>query len=179
LFQQQQSQHDVTRENPSIDVRTLRQRFVGRVFDSAPAHYGGRINGIETALQHITPITERNRLLDFAKKLDASLAEVRHHEFWNNLCRDPIVVPELYLYSEADHLTACGPLEEFIEQRRDVVGRQNVWTQNFRDSEHCCHLLKYPEQYEAVLEKFLSSCTPGIREIDREATSESALISKM
>lgn len=183
LFQQhryqQLKQPHVAWNNSNIHIHNLQRRLVGRVFDSAPAHYAGATGGIEAALQHITPLTEKSRLLGLAKKMNSSQVKVRHDEFWNNLCHDTIAVPELYLYSETDRLTAYGPLEKLMEQRKHIVGEEHVWTHNFLDSEHCCHLLKYPEKYEDTLGKFLLSCSSHVNEMDEESNSECAVISKM
>lgn len=146
--------------NSTIDVQKLRNRLAGCVFDSSPANYEGRPDGIVSALQHVTPIAEKNRLLEIAGKVDTSTVNARHDKFWDKLCNDHCFgVPELYMYSENDQLTLHKPLQKLITRRHDLLGKGNVWVNNFVDSEHCAHLLKYPEQYDSVLGQFIASCS--------------------
>jgi hypothetical protein len=157
LTQQHQS---INWNDSSIDVRALRGRLIGCVFDSSPANYEGRPDGIVAVLQHVTPMTERNRLLEIAKRVDASAVNKRHDEFWNKMtCDRHLGAPELYLYSNNDKLTAHKPLQKLIEKRVEVLGKENVLAHNFIDSEHCAHLLKYPEQYDSELRKFVAMCS--------------------
>jgi hypothetical protein len=157
LVQQHQS---IAWNDISVDVRALRDRLIGSIFDSSPANYEGRPIGIVAALQHITPTTEKNRLIEIAKNVDASRVNKRHDEFWNKMTYDrQLGVPELYLYSENDQLAVHKPLQKLIQNREEVVGKENVFAHNFIDSEHCAHLLKYPKQYDFELGKFVAICS--------------------
>jgi hypothetical protein len=168
------------RDDLGINVQSLRGRLVGRVFDSSPANYEGRPDGIIHALQHITPTTEKNRLLQMAKKVDAYQVNLRHEEFWNKMCTNhDVTVPELYLYSENDSLTSLAPLQKLICKRREILGKDNVWTHNFLDSEHCCHLLKYPNMYDSILGKFIGSCSGGDCGVDGKLVDQRQMISKL
>ena len=44
----------------NIDVQGLRQKIVGVVFDSAPAYYDGKVHILQSALDYVSPETERN-----------------------------------------------------------------------------------------------------------------------
>ena len=145
--------------NTCIDVQNLRSKLVGRVFDSAPANYEGRPDGILSALQHIKPIEDRNHLLNMARRVDASRVNVRHDEFWQKMRDDNhLAVPELYMCSKNDRLTSFAPLKQLIINREEVLGKENVRTHIFSDSDHCGHLLKYPEEYDLILGQFLFAC---------------------
>ena len=155
----QHHQH-VTWNDTNIDVQNIRGKLIGRVLDSAPANYEGRPDGIVSALQHIKPPSEKNRLLGMAEKVDASNVNLRHDDFWNMMLRDNYFeVPELYLYSENDKLTSYEALRKLINEREKLLGKEHVWSHNFLDSEHCGHLLKYPRQYDSILGQFVASCS--------------------
>ena len=175
LFDNQQR---VTFNNIEINMQQLRYGLVGRIFDSAPAYYGGRTDGLEMALQHVTPEAEKERLTNLAKRNDPAQVQIRHAEFWNNLCNDAIHNPELYLYSTSDELTHCKPLEELIKQRKERLGNGNVESHNFVDSVHCCHLLKYPEQYDKIVCQFLETCSVTGNVVG-QSKNESAILSKL
>ena len=155
----QHHQH-VSWNDTNVDVKNIRCRLIGRVLDSAPANYEGRPDGIISALQHIKPISEKNRLLGIAEKVHATNVNLRHDKFWKMMLNDNYFeVPELYLYSENDKLTSYEPLRKLINEREKLLGKEHVWSHNFLDSEHCGHLLKYPEQYDSILGQFVASCS--------------------
>ena len=152
----------ITWKDYSINTQNLRSRLVGCVFDSSPANYEGRPHGIVSALQHISPPSEKARLINMAKKVDSSTVMKRHNEFWNNMCNHRrLSVPELYLYSENDRLTPYKPLQKLIDKRKEVLGEENIWVCDFIDSDHCGHLLKYPKQYDSILRQFIAACSRG------------------
>mmetsp|Transcript_19847 Transcript_19847/g.42589 ORF Transcript_19847/g.42589 Transcript_19847/m.42589 type:complete len:282 (+) Transcript_19847:112-957(+) len=141
-----------------IDVHKLGQRLVGIIFDSAPAYYHGEMNYIQSALEYVPSTTERCRLLEITKSLKVKTVKQRFGDFWSGLRDNSADVPQLYLYSECDKLAAVDQLEKFLLFRERILGKENVWKHNFLDSDHCCHLLKYPEEYGRIVKQFLSFC---------------------
>ncbi|KAL9179740.1 hypothetical protein ACHAXT_007710 [Thalassiosira profunda] len=144
--------------DPKLDANELRQRFIGIVFDSAPAHYDGRSDALESALAYVSPLEERNRLVDKAKSLDHTAMKRRFADFWGGLLNDPTDIPQLYLYSQCDELASAKRLEELISYRESVLRKANIWMHRFPDSEHCGHLLKCPEMYDRLVKQFLGDC---------------------
>lgn len=144
----------------TVDTHNLRRKLIGVVFDSAPVYYDGKIDGLQSALQYI-PKKEKDHILQVAYTIDTHLLKQRFHEFWNGLCNDTIHIPQLYMYSTSDELASATEIERLIQYRK----RSNiVWKHNFTDSEHCGHILKYPELYHEKVEQFLDFCTTnGIR----------------
>ena len=148
-------------DDSSIDLfHNLRQKLFGIIFDSGPAHYDGKTASLLSALQFVSPESERNILLGTAQSLDDNVVKKRFDEFWSGLCNDSTGIPQMYMYSQCDLLAPMMQLEKLIAHRekilrRDVVIRKHM----FLDSEHCCHLLKYPEEYEVLVKQFLSLCT--------------------
>jgi len=141
----------------------LRKNLIGVVFDSAPAYYDGKVDSLQSALQFVSPPTERDYLLNITKSIDVNAMMHRFNDFWSGLCNDSSEIPQLYLYSMWDRLASAKRIEELIVHRKKMVGKENIiWNRVFLDSEHCCHLLKYPEDYDALIKIFLSFCTSQI-----------------
>ena len=144
--------------NTKIDVQNLRQKLIGVVFDSAPAHYGGEVDTLQLALEYVSP-DERSRAMEIVRTLDRSAAKQRFHDYWNGVLNDPLRIPQIYLYSSCDKLSSAKRIEELIERRQKILGKSNIWKHNFIDSEHCSHLLKHHEKYHQLVKQFLSFCT--------------------
>lgn len=145
----------------TVDIYNLRRKLIGVVFDSAPVYYNGMIDGIQSALQYI-PIKEKDHILQVASTIDTHLLKQRFHEFWNGLCNDTTNIPQLYMYSTSDELASAKEIESLIQYRSTLKEEErsnNVWKHNFTDSEHCGHILKYPEVYHSQVKQFLDFCT--------------------
>jgi hypothetical protein len=146
-------------QHSNIDAHDLKQKLIGLVFDSAPAYYGERTDGLEAALQFVSPAEERDRLIGLARALDPNDVKCRHHQFWTNQSNDATMVPQLYLYSRKDHLTSYKPLEKLIDDKQVLLGgERTVWKHDFVDSDHVGHLLKYPDEYERITAQFTGFC---------------------
>mmetsp|Transcript_16221 Transcript_16221/g.35055 ORF Transcript_16221/g.35055 Transcript_16221/m.35055 type:complete len:284 (-) Transcript_16221:809-1660(-) len=146
----------------NVDVHNLRLKLVGVVFDSAPAYYDGNTDTLESALHYVSSSTERNNLLEITKSLDVNVVKQRFDNFWSSLCNDSTDIPQLYLYSQCDKLASAEHLEKLIAHRKEFMGERKIWKHMFLDSEHCCHILKYPEEYDELIKQFLSFCTSQI-----------------
>lgn len=147
-------------ESGDIEMQGIdRQKLLGIIFDSSPAYYDGKIDMLQSALQYVPSLIERNDLLDMVATLDPNVVEQRCHNFWNGLCNDTVTnIPELYVYSQEDKLASANHVEKLIEHRKDLIGKRKIWKHKFIDSEHCGHLLKYPNEYNGLVQRFLSFC---------------------
>mmetsp|Transcript_26593 Transcript_26593/g.41980 ORF Transcript_26593/g.41980 Transcript_26593/m.41980 type:complete len:325 (+) Transcript_26593:271-1245(+) len=149
-----------------IDLRNLRQKLVGVIFDSAPAYYDGDAKIVRSAFRYVVSPTKNNEQnnhpLEITNSLNANVVKQRFRDFWSGLCQDPSNIPQLYVYSQCDKLAPADQLEELIECREEILGEGNVWRHLFLDSEHCSHLLKYPNEYDGLVRQFLSFCMSQI-----------------
>ena len=141
----------------------LKNSLIGIIFDSAPAYFHGKIDGLLSALQYVGNEEQRDKLINFARSLDPNQLKRRHNEFWSGLRNDTYTsenIPQLYLYSDCDELANVKYLEELIARRRKQVGRKKVvWSHKFVGSSHCGHLKKYPAEYEQTVGNFIEFCT--------------------
>jgi hypothetical protein len=143
------------------NIYNLRRKLIGVIFDSGPVYYNGNIDGLQLALRYI-PTKERDQLLQIASTIDIQLLKHRFDEFWNGLCNDTTNIPQLYMYSSSDELASAKEIDRLIQYRSNLKqGRNsnNIWKYNFTDSEHCGHILKYPEVYHGKVKQFLDFCT--------------------
>jgi len=175
LYEQDTSQQmSTTTHNNSIDISNLRQKLIGVIFDSAPGYYDGRIDDLQSALEYVSSNIERKDLLTMTKTLEQNVVRQRFAEFWNGLSNDSTNIPQLYLFSQCDNLASSKHIEMLIEYRKDEIGmKRKIWKHKFLDSDHCCHLLKYPQEYSKSIKEFLSFC---IREgLDNDSFIKSRL----
>jgi hypothetical protein len=157
---------DIDEQSSSLDLSTadiynLRRKLIGVIFDSAPVYYNGNIVGLPSALRYI-PTKEKDHLLQIASTIDTHLIKRRFDEFWNGLCNDTTNTPQLYMYSSSDELASAKEIERLIQYRSNLKegsGSNIVWKYNFTDSEHCGHILKYPDVYYGKVKQFLDFCT--------------------
>jgi hypothetical protein len=101
-------------------------------------------------------------LLQIASTIDIHLLKHRFDEFWNGLCNDTTNIPQLYMYSSSDELASAKEIDRLIQYRTNLKQGRNsndIWKYNFTDSEHCGHILKYPEVYYGKVKQFLDFCT--------------------
>ena len=139
------------------DASGLRIKLRGVIFDSSPAHYRD-LSFLEAALRHVSPEGERLNAARSVKSIDTEKERQRFFHFWSGIADDRREIPQLFLYSNHDRLASAEHIEALIEQRKSTIGEARIFHHNFRDSEHCCHLLRYPETYERNLKSFVGFC---------------------
>ena len=158
LYEQDTSQQLSSTHN-SINISNLKQKLIGVIFDSAPGYYDGKIDDLQSALEYVSSDIERKDLLTKTKTLDRNVVHQRFTEFWNGLSNDSTNKPQLYIYSQYDNLASANHIEKLIECRKDLIGiKGKIWKHKFLESDHCCHLLKYPQEYSKSIKKFLAFC---------------------
>jgi len=140
----------------------LRKRSAGVVFDSCP---GVELHRINEAMEYCT----------WKERLDAMLHGGVDYLFLNrpavqqkireradlyihNLRDDSWDLPQLYLYSQDDHLAPYKAIDDLVEDRKRLFGRNRIWSRKFASSKHCAHLLKHPEEYKMAVDSFVDSC---------------------
>lgn len=140
----------------------LREKLAGVVFDSCPI---AELDRLSDALKYCS-WTERAAVvrhcgLDFqlfAKGNDPEIQErvqSRIQSYVTGLRHDPLLIPQLYLYSRDDPLTPSPFIDELVQHRRDVSGSNRVMSRVWDESLHCSHLLKHSDEYTAAVEAFV------------------------
>jgi len=158
LYEQDTSKQLSSRN--SINISNLKQKLIGVIFDSAPGYYDGKIDDLQSALEYVSSNIERKDLLTMTKTLEQNVVRQRFAEFWNGLSNDSTNIPQLYLFSQYDNLASVNHIEMLIECRKELIGMKGkIWNHKFLNSEHCCHFLKYPEEYSKSVKEFLAFCT--------------------
>lgn len=147
------------------DLRKIRNRVVGVVFDSGPCWGLHRIN---TALAHCTwkeriELVQKGGLnyLLLGQTGRQDRIRLRNDEFMQSLRNDDWDLPQLYVYSHDDSLCPFDVLDELVRHRRGMLGHDRVWRVTWKSSRHCGHLLQHPKEYQAAVEAFLEACVRG------------------
>ena len=154
------------RDNTGINTTYhLQNKLRCIIFDSAPAYYHGKIDGFQSALEYVGNEEERVQLVKMANSLNSTQVERRHNEFWSGLRNDSQstslqkkAAPQLYLYSDCDTLANMKYIDELVVHRRQIIGKERVWSHKFIGSSHCGHLKTYPTMYEHTVQDFLEFC---------------------
>jgi hypothetical protein len=150
--------HDDTDDNEMVG--SLRSKLAGVVFDSSPAYFmPGQSDKLDEALQYCT-VQERIQVKEYQLMNPVNLnnAKLRAAAYWEMMRNDPWDVGQLYLYSEDDALTPYLPLEELVQHRRHLIGRNRIFSKSWSSSPHCTHLLTHQNEYEQAVESFLHAC---------------------
>ena len=141
----------------------LQYKLIGIIFDSAPAYYFGKIDGLLSALEYVGDKVYRDEMITAAKAIDPNRVKRRHKEFWDSLRCDEDAssnIPQLYLYSDCDELASVKHLEKLIAYRQQLTDRkERIHRCKFVGSSHCGHLKKHPTLYENAVQNFLEYCT--------------------
>ncbi len=159
------SHHNPSQEDNDefADIRALRSKLVGVVFDSSPAALRDGETGLAPLHHALIYCTWQERwplLVElYAKRWFQSnfqlQARARANAFYDGMRDDTWNLRQLYLYSEDDALTMFGPLHELVQHRRGLFGSDMISYQYWKSSHHCCHLLEHREDYEQAVEQFV------------------------
>ncbi len=82
----------------------------------------------------------------------------RPRVYFDNMARDHLACPSLYIYSSTDRITDMQKLADLIERRRKshVGGPDAILELLLHDSPHVGHIRKHPEKYRDALAKLLT-----------------------
>jgi pimeloyl-ACP methyl ester carboxylesterase len=143
----------------------LRRRLSGVIFDSCP---GADLHRLNEALgycswQERLEMTAKGGLdfLFIHRATVQTRIKERGQSYIHFLREDPWQVPQLYLYSDDDPLAPVEALNDVIEHRKRIIGKDRIWSRSWTSSPHCCHLLKHPEEYTMAVEAFVTACLQG------------------
>lgn len=142
------------------EATTSHQPPLGVIFDSAPANYYGNDN-LGKALSYCTwseqASIQLQRFLGGARMQQQR--QDRAKKFWNALRDDETdSIRQMYLCSHDDQLTPFSDLKELVQHRRQMLGADRVWMNDWESSPHCTHLLHHPDEYRDTVEAFVDVC---------------------
>lgn len=144
-------------------VSRIQNSLRGVVFDSCPAT---DVRCIENALDYCSESEKADVLRDLGQeslhflRTDRSqeLLQERTTVYWDRLANDHWPVPQLYLYSESDHLARAPGIDALIAHRRDLFGKGLIWKRRWTESPHVAHLLENPSDYKDTVDNFVAFC---------------------
>lgn len=162
LINQAKNKRDKKKLSPAEqDLLLVGDRLEVVLFDSAPC-----FPSIPTALKAINQAISNPfvRLLAWLiLSLQAFLAFLlrktfgKHDyntEFWNHMTYSTLARHQIFVYSSFDEVCDVKRLEELIDMKKQSHDH-DVTVQKFDDSEHVQHLLKYPKEYNRLLDECL------------------------
>ncbi len=139
------------REGQESSAAAALRRVAAWVFDSCPAYLhtstgaGAVAEGFGNSVAKSLAYGAMYAVLWSATLFAPTVAE----DFWRPLTDNPLEAPQLYLYSQTDHLTLTSDLEPLIAARRERG--HTVHALCFQDSPHVSHLRSYPGIYTAAV----------------------------
>ena len=135
----------------------------GQVFDSSPVELslssglqavatGVTNTGVRLLIQIIFVLVAIiNKIISY---ITGNPTDADRH--WIHMMEANIASRQAYIYSTVDRLTNPVKVEEIIAHRKQRK-ESKILVQRFDDSQHCAHLVKYPREYQALLDEFLTS----------------------
>lgn len=149
--------NDQSREN----IKNVRGRVAGVIFDSCPSR---ELQLIDKAMVFCKPWDRFMVLLENGAShaflhhpIYENRAIKRSEDYYNGLKDDPWNLPQLYLYSKNDQFIPHQVIDELIARRKEMVGDDRIWSKLWDESQHCAHLLHYPEEYKNIVVAFLDA----------------------
>lgn len=172
---------DLLREDalrPASERKFSKARIAATVFDSAPAALT-----LAAGTRALTGSIKNPVLRQVAFALGYALMGAaipliwdanRPQAYFASLLRDPLRVPSLYIYSDADEITDATSLARFVQERRAILAAEGaaapasapglapvpVPVRELRigagvRSPHVSHFLAQPDVYREALQRFL------------------------
>ena len=146
-------------------VDKIRNKLGGVVFDSSPASFANNPNLIFNAMKY-SPFLERWKLYSYmfarkkvlGDKKESIIRLTRANDYWCGMRNCISNVPQLYIYSQNDHLTPFHPLDELVYHRQRELGNDIIHSLKFQDSPHCSHLRSHPKEYTEAIQSFIHKC---------------------
>lgn len=139
-------------------ARTATYNYIGTVWDSAPG-YMTIASGVRAFSAAIGLPQWLVCLLMLPWFLCSCCVGESPERNWNALLHDPIMLPSLYLFSDADNLISSVYIEQLIAVRRRAG--VEITERKFANSPHVQHLRSSPEGYVAALDQWMESVLRG------------------
>ena len=142
-------------------LRNLDATLVGTIFDSCPS---GRLEEIGRAMAFCTPMERFQASIQGGfdywtlshRRIVTERVRQRGREYVDRLRDHPSSIPQLYLFSESDPLAPHREIQDLVEARRKLAGKNRIWKRTWQFSPHCAHLLTNPGEYREAVEIFIS-----------------------
>jgi len=151
-----------TLTNFSNDLQNIQSRIRGAVFDSCPSTDLSRLKDAvaycsDEELDEINQECGSDILSAGDEIMKRNFGE-RGSDYINFLKTDPWPIPQLYIYSKDDPLSPSQVIDELVQSRQGMLGKDIIFSKRWESSAHVSHLRIHPEEYRAVLESFISVC---------------------
>lgn len=151
-------------------LQTLQTKTAGVIFDSCPSF---DLVKVSHALAYCTPYERleiaKGHGLDIAffpswlSPSRTATAEARGKVYGKTLLEDTSTTPQLYIYSQSDSLIPATTIDELVDFRRQLVGKDRIFRRKFVTSRHCAHFIDNKEEYAESIESFLQVCQQNTR----------------
>ena len=138
-------------KNNTGKYELARRQLKSVIYDSAPCYMH-----ISTGLTAITEGVKSTPLKAIVGALFLLMVPFnvgKPKAFWRALQEDATRCPQLFLFSDVDHLCDAEHIKRLVDTRRKLG--VDVTAKNFGQTKHVQHLREAPEEYQAALEKFL------------------------
>jgi hypothetical protein len=144
-------------------LTSIQKSLRGVVFDSCPAT---DVACIDRALEYCSETEQADVLRELKQdslsflRSDSSqqLLNARSTVYVDRLGSDDWALPQLYLYSESDHLATAPGIDALVDRRRDLLGKRMIWRRRWKNSPHVSHIREHPSDYKNAVDSFVEFC---------------------
>lgn len=152
------------KQNVVVDALIrIRERIRGVIFDSCP---GADLDRIGEAMQYCS-WRERwqvwwtfgSEYYFLEREETQRKLRARGESYMSYLKTHPWQIPQLYLYSADDPLARVDAIDDLVQYRKQMAGKDMIWSRRWDSSLHCLHLRMHPEEYRDAVESFVTMCT--------------------
>lgn len=144
---------DFIKVDDEIVVKKIKDSIAAVIFDSAPVYIRIHLGacaiteglGFKESSVVGVIITIMFTILCLLQRLLINLPR----DFWNDIRNAQYMCPELYIFSQIDHLLDVTALEDLIAERRQTGHDVRVWS--VTDADHVSILRKHPSLYRRTI----------------------------
>jgi hypothetical protein len=137
---------------------SVRKRISGIIFDSAPANYSHNDNLILNVLDYCEDQDEKSKINKYLQSMtddQRMKSKERSHDFWYRMRNCSFPIPHLYVYSKDDSLTPYRYLEELVQHRERLFGKDMTRSLVLDSSPHCQHFRTHQDEYTSAIIGFV------------------------
>lgn len=137
---------------------SVRKRISGIIFDSAPANYSHNGNLILNVLEYCEDQDEKSKISTYLLSLtddQRMKSKERSQDYWHGMRNCSFPIPHLYVYSKDDRLTPYRYLEELVQHRKRLFGKDMTRSLVFDSSPHCQHFRTHQVEYTSAIIGFV------------------------